>query len=269
MIPKIIHYCWFGGNELNDLAKMCIASWKKFCPDYEIIEWNESNFDINSNPYVKEAYERKKYAFVTDYVRLLVLKEYGGIYMDTDVELIKNIDAFLNNKAFSGFENETQIQTAIMGSEKNNEWIDYLLSYYDDRYFIKENGSIDYKTNVVTITQMTKKKYDILLNNTYQKVEDTFTIYPRDYFCPKDYKTGNINLTDNSACIHHFDGSWETVHQKEIRDLEVKANKKYPDNKDKARKYFRFVSKIVTIKYMIKEKSYVQTIGYVIKKFKK
>ena len=100
MIPKIIHYCWFGKNPLSDLAKKCIDSWKKYCPDYEIIEWNEENFDINSNVYVKEAYDSKKWAFVTDYVRLYALDKCGGIYMDTDVELLKGIDVFLENEAF-------------------------------------------------------------------------------------------------------------------------------------------------------------------------
>ena len=123
MIPKKIHYCWFGKGEKPKLVKDCIDSWKKNCHDYEIIEWNEDNFDININAYVKEAYECKKYAFVTDFVRLFVLKKYGGVYMDTDVEVIKSLDGFLKHHAFSSFENNDYIPTGIMASEKNNKWI--------------------------------------------------------------------------------------------------------------------------------------------------
>ena len=108
MIPKIIHYCWFGGKPKPELAEKCIESWKKFCPDYEIVEWNEGNFNINSNLYVKQAYEAKKYAFVTDYVRLYALYTQGGIYMDTDVMVLKPLDEYLNHEAFSGFESKTK-----------------------------------------------------------------------------------------------------------------------------------------------------------------
>ena len=118
MIPKIIHYCWFGGKELPELAKKCIASWKKYCPDYEIIRWDESNFDLESCQYVKQAYQSKKYAFVTDYVRLYAMYTQGGVYMDTDVELTKNLDKFLDHQGFSGFESEAQIPTGIMAAEK-------------------------------------------------------------------------------------------------------------------------------------------------------
>src|SRR5699024_8907222 len=127
MIPKIIHYCWFGGNELSKTTKVCINSWKKKLPDYKIIEWNESNFDINSNQYVKEAYQAGRYAFVTDYVRLYVLYHYGGIYMDTDVEVLKSLDSFLKHQAFTGCENEKNSVTGIIGSEKDHEWIKTLL----------------------------------------------------------------------------------------------------------------------------------------------
>ena len=213
-IPKVIHYCWFGGNPLSELVLKCIGSWEKYCPEYEIIRWDESNFDINYNKYVKEAYEAKKWAFVTDYVRLYVLHEYGGIYMDTDVELLKNIDGFLDHSAFTGFEDDARISTAIMGAEKNNNWIGYLLSYYDNRHFIKADGGFDITTNVTTITNMTKEKYGIALNNTYQELKDGITIYSKDYFCPKDYEDGQIYLTENTHCIHHFNGSWYSEGEK-------------------------------------------------------
>ena len=253
MIPKTIHYCWFGGNELNELSKKCIDSWKKYCPDYEIIEWNENNFDINSNPYVKEAFEAKKYAFVTDYVRLYVLNEYGGIYMDTDVELLKSIDYLLVHHAFSGFENSFQIPTAIMGAEKGNEWISYLLSYYDNRHFIKSDGSYDMKTNVYTITEMTAEKYNIRLDNTFQDFEGVFTIYPNDYFCPKDYKTLDINLTENSTCIHHFNGSWHSKRQQAFHKIELKAAEKYKNDRRKKERYIINHSRLMKIKLAIIE----------------
>ena len=214
MIPKIIHYCWFGGNPLDKKSKKCIASWKKYCPDYEIVEWNENNFDINSNQYVKEAYEAKKWAFVTDYVRLYALYHVGGIYMDTDVEVIKKIDPFLSNVAFSGYESDGLISTAIMGSEKYGEWIQFLLNDYNDRRFLFENGAIDTTTNVITITKLTKEKYDIELDGKYIDLPGKVAFYPKEYFCPKSYETGKINKTKNTVCIHHFNASWMTDEQR-------------------------------------------------------
>lgn len=230
MIPKIIHYCWFGKNPLNKLAKKCIKSWKKYCPDYEIIEWNEDNFDINCNQYVKEAYESKKWAFVTDYVRLYALDKCGGVYMDTDVELLKGIDEFLVHNAFSGFETPNTIPTAIMGSVKGGEWIKHLLTYYDDRRFILPDGKLDITTNVTTITNMTEEKYGVKLNNEFQNINDVLVLYPKDYFCPKDYRTGQITLTDNTTCIHHFNASWHSEeerkrHERYVRYLRVFGKK--------------------------------------------
>ena len=152
MIEKKIHYIWFGSNPLPPLAKKCIESWKKFCPDYEIVEWNETNFDVNQNIYTKEAYENKKWAFVSDYVRLYALYHHGGIYMDTDVEVLKNLDDYLNHDAFSGFESSNAIPTGIIGAKKGNYHIKQLLNEYNDRHFILPNGEMDLTTNVTTIT---------------------------------------------------------------------------------------------------------------------
>lgn len=207
MIPKVIHYCWFGRGEKPKLFKKCLKSWKKYCPDYEIIEWNEDNFDINSNLYVRQAYENRKFAFVTDYVRLYVIYTYGGIYMDTDVEVTKNLDAFLSEQAFSGFENDTEIPTGIMAGEKGLSVFADLLTYYDNRPFITAEGKMDITTNVIIITEMLSKK-GFEPNGKYQVV-DGFALYPKDYFCPKDYNGGEINITQNTAAIHHFDGSWQ------------------------------------------------------------
>jgi glycosyltransferase involved in cell wall biosynthesis len=211
-IPKVLHYIWVGGNPKPSSVDRFIASWKKYCPDYEIIEWNEDNYNIRHNRYTREAYDAKKWAFVTDYMRLDILDRYGGIYLDTDVEIIKNLDIFLKEPAFSSFEtgDETRIllPTGLMGSNKGNNWINYLKTYYDDeRSFYKPNGEIDDTPNTHTITEMTVNKYGIKLNDKLQKTAD-FTLYPHDYFCPKSWSTRKINLTKNSYAIHHFAGSW-------------------------------------------------------------
>lgn len=209
-IPKIIHYCWFGRGQIPEEAIEYMKSWKKYCPDYKIIEWNEETFDISSNKYVKEAYENKKFAFVTDFVRLYALYNYGGIYMDTDVEVIKSLDPFLKNNAFSGFEDNMSIPTGIMGATKGNLWIGDMLHEYDNIGFVKEDGTFDLTTNVIRITQNTVDLYGLKRDNTLQTLKDTVTLYPSEYLCPKSWRTGLITITDNTHTIHHFSGSWQT-----------------------------------------------------------
>lgn len=225
-IPKKIHYCWFGRGKKSKETLNYIASWRKYCPDYEIIEWNEDNFDISCNPYVKEAYDAKKYAFVSDYVRLYVLYNFGGIYMDTDVELIKNLDEFLSLPAFSGIENSNMISTGIMASCKKNKWLKLLLDNYQDRHFLLANGEYDLTTNVVFITNLTVKKYNIKLNDSYQNLGDV-VIYPSYYFSPKDHDTGLINLTKETVCIHHFSGSWLPKWQQQEEKRKRELTQKY------------------------------------------
>lgn len=205
MIPKKIHYCWFGGKSLPEDAEACIASWKKYCPDYEIIEWNENTFDINSIVYVKEAAESKKWAFITDYVRLYAMYNYGGIYMDTDVEVLKNLDVFLQDKGFSGYEDYNRIPTGIMAAEKGLPFIKKLLDYYNDKHFIVD-GKMDMTTNVEIITNICLER-GIVLNNQLCEI-DGFKFYPKDFFCPKDCQTLELKVTDNTYTIHHFAGSW-------------------------------------------------------------
>lgn len=209
MIPKIIHYCWFGRNPLPPLAVKCIESWKKYCPDYEIKEWNEENFDLNSYPYVREAYDKRRFAFVTDVVRLYALYHEGGIYMDTDVEVLKPLDAFLSHHAFSGFEDEMHVPTGIMASEKGGKWAKDNLAYYNNRHFLKADGGVDLTTNVETITNY-MLPLGLKQNNTFQDFSGLITFYPKDYFCPKSYQDGQIYLTENTHTIHHFAGSWIT-----------------------------------------------------------
>lgn len=206
MIPKIIHYCWFGRTPLPREVEDIINSWKKYCPDYEFKVWNEDNFEMYLYPYVREAYENGKYAFVTDVVRLYALYNEGGIYMDTDVEVIKSFDNFLHHNAFMGFEDDTHVSSAVIGCEKSNQWAKDNLDYYKDRHFIKEDGSFDLQTNVITITRNMVER-GLRLDNSYQELGD-FTVFPKDFFSPKDYYTEKIKLTKNTHAIHHFSRTW-------------------------------------------------------------
>ena len=212
MIPKIIHYCWFGRNPLPPLAVRCIESWRRYCPDYEIKEWNEDNFNLNYNDYVKEAYEAKKWAFITDVVRLHALFTEGGIYMDTDVEVLKPLDNLLRYEAVSGFETETRIPTGLMACREGHPLFGELLHEYDGLHFKRPDGSLDLTTNVTRITN-TCSKYGFVPNNTLQTVK-SFTLLPKDYLCPKDSQTKVINITPNTLTIHHFDGSWVSEEDK-------------------------------------------------------
>jgi len=205
MIPKIIHYCWFGRDQMTKMALKCIESWKKYLPDYQLNLWNEDNFDLNINDYVNEAYHARKYAFVTDYVRLFVLYNEGGIYMDTDVEVLKSLDGFLSLPAFSGFEGNKFVPTGIMASEKYGPWVKEQLDYYSGRHFNLPDGTFDLTTNTQIISGiMESNGFD--LKNSYQIYKNCIHIFPKDYFSPMQY--GKIILTDNSYCIHHFAGSW-------------------------------------------------------------
>lgn len=213
-IPKKIHYCWFGRGQMPELAIKCLASWKKNLPDYEIIEWNEENFDINSNRYVKEAYESKKYAFVTDYVRLYALYNYGGIYMDTDVEVLKPLDVFLVNRAFTGCEDKSMCVTGTLASEQHHPWIELLLQDYNDRPFILDNGTFDLTVNTKIITEKTIEEYKWIPKNSHQTLKDDVNIYPFDFFCAKDWRTKQVSITKDTYTVHHFSASWHTKKDK-------------------------------------------------------
>lgn len=212
MIPKTIHYCWFGRGKMPLVAERCIASWHRFLPDYKLQLWNEDSFDITSVPYVKEAYEARKFAFVTDYVRLYALYHQGGIYMDTDVEVVKNLDILLSLPAFSGFESDHEIPTGIMASEAHNAWTSEQLRYYTGRHFRRHDGSYDYTTNVEIMSGIMSAN-GFVLKNSYQIYKECMHMFPKDYFCPKS-RTGIITLTANTYCIHHFEGSWQPIGSK-------------------------------------------------------
>ena len=211
-IPKIIHYCWFGPKEIPEMEKACIESWSKILPEYKIMFWNEKNFNISEIPYVKEAYENKKFAFVSDYVRMHALYTFGGVYFDTDVEVIKTLDSFLDNKAFIGFENRTMVGTGIIGAEKNSSLFKKMLDYYNEHHFVDSNGNIDTTTNVQIITRiLTEQVFEP--RNSEQNLPEIH-IYERDIFCPKKMDDGTFSVTIRSVTIHKFAGSWLTEREK-------------------------------------------------------
>lgn len=207
MIPKKIHYCWFGRSEMPDLVQKCIVTWHKYMPAYEYKLWNEDNFDVGQMPYTKEAYEAKKYAFVSDYVRLWALCNEGGIYLDTDVEVFKTFDDLLRWKAFVGFEGSKTkpIGTCVMASEPHGVWINEQLGFYEGRSFVKENGLFDMITNVQYMT-LKMREYGFLQNGQEQDYKDLH-VFPVDYFSPR-LTTGEYIRTENTYCDHIGLGSW-------------------------------------------------------------
>ena len=207
-IPKIIHYCWFGKSEKPNIVKKCIESWKSNLNNYQIIEWNEDNFDINSNTFIRQAYDNGKYAFVSDYVRVYSLYNYGGIYLDTDVEVIKEFtDDILKNDSFWGFEEKNFIATSTIGAKKNNSFIKKFLDTYNGKKFIKDDGTIDTLTNVAVVSDLVKE-IGIKLDGTFQSIDGIGTFYPQDYFSPYDYINCYSKQTDNTFVIHHYYKSW-------------------------------------------------------------
>lgn len=219
MIPKIIHYCWFGRGKLPKLAKKCIKSWKKYYPDYEIKEWNEDNFDVNIIPYTREAYIAGKYAFVSDYARFWILYHYGGIYFDTDVEAIAKIDDIVARGAFMACENELKSggETLLvapglgLGAPAGLTLYKELLDVYKDKHFLLANGCQNTKTVVEYTTEL-------LVHHGLQQVDalqcvDGIYVYPKEYFCPLSFWTGKCEFTDNTRTIHHYCGSWMTKEQ--------------------------------------------------------
>ena len=203
MIPKKIHYCWFGRGEKPKLAQKCIASWKRLCPDYEIIEWNEDNFDVNTNAYTKMCYEQKKYAFLSDYVRLLVVYEHGGLYFDTDVEVIRSFDDLLGYKAFFGFENEEYVASGLgFGSEAGNEALNVMIHEYDGLM-----DGLHGTTGCPVLNTRAISKLGFELNGKMQDINSVI-IYPKDFFNPFDDNTGVLSKTDNTYSIHWYGKSW-------------------------------------------------------------
>lgn len=208
-IPKKIHYCWFGKGKKSKLIERCIKSWKKYCPDYEIIEWNETNFDINKNTYLKEAYEVKKWAFVTDYARLLIVYNNGGIYLDTDVELIKPLDDLLEYNAFFSIEGDKYIATGLgFGAVPKNELVKKMLDDYSNLRFIKSNGELDLTPCPIRNTKSIEFYYNMMKDKTKIFIFQNNAFLSSDYFCPYNSTTGQMNKTANTLGIHWYSASW-------------------------------------------------------------
>lgn len=207
MIPKIIHYCWFGHNPMPELALKCIESWHQHLPDYEYRLWNEESFDVRCNAYVKEAYESGKYAFVTDYVRLFALYTEGGIYMDTDVEVLKPFDDLLSLSGFTGYEGSKYLPpvTGTIASEAGNEWVKEQLDAYEGIHFLLPDGSMDLTTNTVRISRIMQQG-GFIPDGKKQEYKGMH-IFPVEFFCPRQ-TSGEILMTGNTYCDHHFVGSW-------------------------------------------------------------
>lgn len=207
MIPKKIHYCWFGRSEMPQLALDCIASWHKYMPDWEYKLWNEDNFDINAVPYVKEAYEVKKYAFVSDYVRLYALYNEGGVYFDVDFEVYKSFDSLLHWEAFAGFEGSkySPLMMGVLASKPYGLWVKEQLGHYQERHFMNEDGSLDLTTNVKFVSERMREQ-GFVQNGVEQDYKDLH-IFPVEYFSPRN-TMGQYIRTENTYCDHLGLGSW-------------------------------------------------------------
>ena len=209
-IPKVIYYCWFGKGKLPKLAEKCIKSWKKYCPDYEIVCINEENFDINQNKYIREAYEAGKWAFVSDFARLKAVYDNGGIYFDTDVELIKPLDKLIEESGYMGFDDNGVVSTGLgFACEKGNELVGALLRDYDDIPFVLPDGSYD-----LTPCPDRNTKTMVELGLDLNKRDQIFMgihFLPEDYLCPMKYYTGKKIITKNTYSIHHFCASWTSA----------------------------------------------------------
>lgn len=270
MIPKVIHYCWFGGNAFSEKEKMCLDSWKKKCPDYEIKRWDETNFDLNCCDYVKEAVKYKKWAFVSDYARFWILYNYGGVYLDTDVELIKSLDSLVENGPFAGFEADSEINCDKvapglgLGAMKGLEIFKEVLESYEKRHYVISEGVYDNSTVVSFFTSFLKR-YGLTNTPTIQNVAG-ITIYPSDYLCPMNYETGDMNITDRTVSIHHYSSTWLGKYDRMIMSLNRKCIKRFGNEKGKMIANFaniplRFLGQIDklglkgTILYIINRKS--------------
>lgn len=245
-IPKIIHYCWLGGNSKPESVLKCIASWKKYCPDYEIREWNESNLDISINDYTKQAYEAKAWGFVPDYLRLWIVYTYGGIYLDTDVQMVRNFDPLLKEEAFAGFEDNTHIALGLgFGAEAKNSIIAMHMKKYENLSFLNPDGSYNRTPSPQYSTQV-MQHIGLKENNGHVQRINGFACYPPEFFCPKSFTTGILRITKNTYSIHQFDASWYS-------DDEQKQKEKYWKD---ARKDYWFHSPHRIVRKMLGDAKY-------------
>lgn len=215
-IPKIIHYCWFGSpNKPKEVLKY-MKSWEKYLPDYQIMEWNEKNFLIEEAPvYVQEAYKAKKYAFVSDYVRMMALYKYGGLYFDTDLEVIREFESFLDNASLIlAFESNEMLMTAFIACEKGNAFVKEFLDKYKNRSFFLSDGSYDMTPNTDLWSEQAHKWGVDLSKNCIQNIDNGIFVYPIDYFCGFDMNNYHSVITKNTVTVHHMAFSWASVKEK-------------------------------------------------------
>lgn len=206
-IPKIIHYCWFGGNPLPKDAEKCIRSWKKYCPDYEIRCWNEENFDLSCNRYAYEAYQQKKWAFVTDFVRLKVVYDHGGIYLDTDVELIRPLDPLTEQGGFLGYEQSGLVATGLgFGAGKGDPLVKAMMDDYEGIPYVLPDGSFD-RTPCPDRNTRALVRMGLRPGGEAQQL-GSISFLPPEYLCPMNFYTGKVKITPNTYSIHHYSGSW-------------------------------------------------------------
>ena len=207
MIPKIIHYCWFGRGEKPELAKKCIASWKKFCPDFEIREWNEDNCDYLAMPFMAEAYAAKKYAFVSDVMRLIVLEQYGGVYFDTDVEVVRDISPLLNDEGFIGFENNRFVNSGqVMAAVPHQPIVQAMIDEYKKLHYMQPDSSV-MPIGCPRLNSDVLERFGLIRNGQEQIVAGIH-VYPDDYFNPMDSTIGKLAKTENTYSIHWYSMSW-------------------------------------------------------------
>ena len=231
MIPKKIHYVWVGGNEKNNTIKQCMKTWGKHLEGYEVIEWNENNFDIDSHPFVKAAYKAKKWAYVSDYIRAYVIYKYGGIYLDTDILVLDNFDRFLNNRAFVGFENPQYPFTAVFGAEPGHPLVKDMIEYYDrlDEY------KFDFeKNNTIAVSDLLIKKYHCKVGNKFQILDEDIAVYPDTVLC---------NPSENSISIHVFTGTWLEGKKALARKINVFL-KIHVTNKKRAKLFRKYIMRV-------------------------
>lgn len=213
MIPKIIHYCWFGKGEKPESAQRCIDSWKRFCPDFEIREWNEDNCDYLAMPFTAEAYEKEKYAFVSDVMRLVVLENHGGVYFDTDVELIKDISPLLSDEGFIGFENDMYVASGLtIASVPHHPVIQAMIEEYKVLHFVQPDGSVT-PIGCPKVNTAVMKRFGLETNGKEQLVSG-IRVYPADYFNPLDSTTGKLTKTANTYSIHWYSMTWLPKHKR-------------------------------------------------------
>lgn len=223
LIPKIIHYCWCGPNDIPEEDKKRIERWKKICPDYKIMEWNESNYNFHKNRYMDEAYKKEKWGFVPDYARFDIIYQYGGIYLDTDVELIKKLDELLKNDAFFGFETTEFVASGLgFGAIPQNKIVGKMRDLYNDIDFIKKDGTLNLVSSPCYTTRVLKE-FGFIMNGSMQCIEGC-RIYPVDYFCPLNYISGELNITSNTYSIHWYAASWLSALAKKRRNMHWRLN---------------------------------------------